>query len=222
MTEAPEPNAASEIESGDDAARARLDHLFEQFDRLTPDELGRIGLGGWDEAEHEALLAAVADAASRTGREAMVAEARQRARDAVIERYSAGSLHPTWAGLNWGISQGRVEDRVGIVEVLADAAAAAVVADALGPDVYEALSLPAEHVVAMAGGMVSEGSLGRQLAAPQDPELDRRAVRRVAAVIAGVMVFITLLPLAYVFELPAAPILALGAAVIAVVVALRR
>jgi hypothetical protein len=155
----------------DAAARERLEVLFVTFDRLTPDELGRIGLGQWEAEEHEDLLDAVDVAAAQTGREALVAEAREAARDAVLRRYSAGTLHATWIALNWGLSQGRVEDRVAIVETLADAAAATVVADVLDPDVYEALTLPAGDLVAMSTGMASEGALGRQMAVPADPEL---------------------------------------------------
>jgi hypothetical protein len=220
---ADEAAAAGGTWPGEDAARARLDALFETFDRLTPDELGRIGIGSWDEEARRDLLDAVAVAAERTGRAALVDEARTRARDAVLARYSSGTMKPTWAGLNWGLSQGTVEDRVAIVEVLSDAAAAAVLADVLEPDVYDALSLPAEHVVAMSGGMVAEGALGRQMAAPADPDLGRRqAVRRMVAVGAGLMVFITMLPLAFVFDLPAAPLMALLAAIVVVVAALRR
>jgi hypothetical protein len=208
---------------GDDAAQARVDLLFATFDRLTPDELARIGIGGWDSDERDALLRELDAAVARTGREAMVAEARERARNVVIERYTAGGLHPTWVGLNWGLSQGTVEDRVGIAEVLSDAAAAAAVADALDPEAYEALALPAEQIVGMAGGMASEGALGRALEAPADPDLGRRqAVRTMVAIVAGVMVFITILPLAFAFDLPAAPLMALLAAVAVVIVALRR
>jgi hypothetical protein len=176
--------------TGEPEARERLARLFVEFDRLTPDELGRIGLGGWETAEHDALLDAVDAAVAATGREALAAEARELARDAVLRRYSAGTLHPTWISLNWGISQGRVDDRVAIVEVLSDAAAATVVADVLDPDVLDALVLPAEDVVAMAGGMVSEGALGRQMARPDDPELGpSRSGRRGRLLLVGLVGF---------------------------------
>ena len=101
-------------------------------------------------------------------------QARDGARETVLRRYAAGTLHPTWVALNWGISQGTVEDRVAIVEALADAAAAAVVADALDPDVADALALDAGQVVGMAAGSASEGALARALYRPADPELGRR------------------------------------------------
>ncbi len=154
-------------------ARARVEALFAGFDRLTPDELARIGLRRAPDRELETLLQAIDDAAAATGRQALVDEARDGAREAVLRRYAAGTLHPTWVALNWGISQGTVEDRVAIVEALADAAAAAVVADALQPDVAEALELDAGQVVGLAAGSASEGALGRALDAPADPELGR-------------------------------------------------
>jgi hypothetical protein len=177
------------IKPGEAAARARLDALFATFDRLTPDELGRLGIGAWDDESHEDLLDALEAAAKLTGRDALVDEARARAGGAVLQRYSSGTLHPTWVGLNWGLSQGTVEDRVAIVEVLSDAAAAAAVADVLDPDDYAALLLPAERLVSTAGGNASEGSLARQLDTPVDPELGRPRVRQLIALLLGLLVF---------------------------------
>lgn len=182
----------TDVEPGEDAARRRVDALFVSFDRLTPDELGRIGIGAWDDDAHEELLEAVRTAAERTGRTALVTEARARARDAVLERYAAGAFHATWLGLNWGVSQGTVDDRVGIVRVLSDAAAAAVLADALDTEDYEALALPAEDVVDMSAGVASEGSLGRALDVPADPELGRPRVRQLIALVLSLLVFGTI------------------------------
>ena len=108
------------------AARARLEPLFAAIDRLTPTDLAGIGYRLAPDEEREPLLAALDEAAQRTGREALVEEARGAARRAVMTRYSAGALQPTFIGLNWGVSQGTVESRVAIAETLADAAAAAV------------------------------------------------------------------------------------------------
>jgi hypothetical protein len=109
----------------------------------------------------------------------------------ILERYVQGVIHPTWIALNWGISQGTTEDRVAIVDALQDAAAAAVVADVVDPEVADALSADAAQVLGLAGGMVSEGSLDRVLrpAAPGYAEIPFRWVALfVGAVIAGAFV----------------------------------
>jgi hypothetical protein len=60
--------------AGDDAARARLDALFDAFDRLTPDELARIGLVRADPSERHALHSTVTAAARSAGRSALLSE----------------------------------------------------------------------------------------------------------------------------------------------------
>jgi hypothetical protein len=179
-------------------ARARLEKLFAAFDRLTPDELARIGYRPAPDEERDELLDAVDEAARLTGRVGLVDQAREAAREAVMQRYSAGSLHPTFIGLNWGLSQGTVETRVGIAEALADAAAAAVVEDALDPEVAAALALDAAAITGLAVGEASEGSLAQALREPDHPDLRRRdrasragrvglvAMIAIAALVAGV------------------------------------
>jgi hypothetical protein len=178
----------------DRAAIERLERLFAEFDRLTPDELGRIGLLTADEDEHERLLDAVHEAAARTGRTALVDEARRHAQETMSRRYAAGTLHPTWVGLNWGVSQGTVEDRVAIIEALTDAAAAAAVEDALDPEIAAALALDAQHVMGLAAGSASDGSLARVIQRPDDPDLGPSGTGRwarialVVLVVSGTMV----------------------------------
>ncbi len=161
----------SAMDTGELAARERLDTLFRAFDRLTPDELARIGYRLAPDEERDPLLDAIDEAAERTGRGVLVGEARDAAREAVLTRYSAGSFRPTFVGLNWGVSQGTIESRVAIAETLADAAAAAVVADALDPEVVEALALDAASITNLAAGDASDGSLARALRGPGDPDL---------------------------------------------------
>jgi hypothetical protein len=187
------PDAADGT-SAEAAARTRVEALFREFDRLTPDELGRIGLHRRDDRVAATLRNAVHAAAAETGRERLVSEARALAREAVLRRYADGTLHPTWIALNWGLSQGTVEDRVAIVEALADAAAAAVVADVLDPEVTEALELDAGQVVGLASGAVSEGALVRGLRRSADPELGRSAgQQRVVIAVAAVVIGLTVL-----------------------------
>jgi hypothetical protein len=206
----------------DAAARGRLERLFADLDRLTPDELGRIGLRPAAPEERRELRAAVDEAARRTGRGALVEEARQSAVDAVLGRYAAGGLRPTFVGLNWGLSQGTVEDRVAIAEAVSDAAAAAVVEDALDPKVAAALALDARQVVGLAAGRAAEGSLSRALDVPDDPDLGpseagRRLRLAAAAVVVAASVMLWTLPLATegAIVLVAVTVAAVGALVVA-------
>jgi hypothetical protein len=173
--------------AGETEARARLQTLFAGFDRLTPFELERIGLRRRDDEAREALLHTVAEAARSADRTLLLGEARGQARDTVLRRYRDGGLHPTWVGLNWGISQGTIEDRVAIVEALEDAAAAAVVADLVQPEVVEALALDADRIMDMAAGEVSEGSLAHAVAPPAAGLRDTRG-RRIAVWVGALVV----------------------------------
>jgi hypothetical protein len=168
-------------------ARARLVALFETFNRLTPDELAHIGLWRDDGPSREELLDLVEAAARRSGRSVLLGEARAEARDLVLRRYAQGGLHPTWVGLNWGLSQGTTEDRVAIVEALADAAAAEVVRDLVPEAVGAAMALDAGHILGLASGEASEGALAHSVEPPGDGLRDTPA-RRVAMVIGAVMV----------------------------------
>lgn len=183
--------------AGDAAARERLERLFTSFDRLTPDELAHLGYRMAGDEEREPLLVALDEAAQRTGRVALVDAARSRARDAVMRRYADGLFRPTFAGLNWGVSGGTVEDRVAIAETLADAAAAAVLEDALDPEVGAALALDAESLVGLAAGTVSEGSIAHAIGRSADPDLGPSPAAHLARVVAAAMaVFVGLVWLA--------------------------
>ena len=148
--------------SGELEVRGRVDALFARLDQLTPDDLSHVGLRRAD-GERDELRQMVVTAARAAGRSALLAEARAGARDLVLRRYAAGTLHPTWVGLNWGLSQGTADDRVAIVEAVQDAAAAAVVEDLVPDDVTRALALDAGHALGLSVGDAWEGSLDRAL-----------------------------------------------------------
>jgi hypothetical protein len=177
---------------GEAAARARLEALFTTFNLLTPDELGHIGLRRDDRQARADLLATVDTAARRADRSILLGEARSEAAEMVMRRFSEGSLHPTWVGLNWGLSQGTTEDRVAIVEALADAASAAVVEDLVDRSVVEALELDAGHVLGLSAGEASEGALAHAVEPPPAGLRDtpgRRVAVIVGAIVVGALVF---------------------------------
>lgn len=76
---------------------------------------------------------------------------------------------------------------------LSDAAAAAAVEDLVSPEVSDALSIDAEHVLGLATGDAYEGALSRAIE-PAAPDLDdppgRTAVVYGGALIGGVLVFL--------------------------------
>jgi hypothetical protein len=178
---------------GENAARIRVDALFERFNNLTPTELAHIGLQRQDQEHHRDRMSAVEAAAEASGRSVLLGEARTEARELALRRYGEGTLNPTWVGLNWGLSGGAAEDRASISVALSDAAAAAVVEDLVSPEVTDALSIDAEHVIGMASGDAYEGALGRAIE-PAAPDLDdppgRTAVVYGGAVIGGLLVFL--------------------------------
>ena len=178
---------------GENAARVRVDALFERFNGVTPADLAHIGLQQQDEDRHRRRMEAVEAAAESSGRSVLLGEARTQARELVLGRYGEGTLNPTWVGLNWGVAGGSAADRVAISVALSDAASAAVVEDLVPPEVTEALSIDAEHVLRLASGDAYEGALARAIEPPaadlEDPP-GRTAVVYGGAVIGGILVFL--------------------------------
>src|SRR6185295_17265522 len=101
-----------------------------------------------DLAEHDRLLDAADAAALAAGRLDELDEAADRANEAIVRALSGRSYDPTWFGLNWGRTLGRVEDRAQLIGAVEDAAIAAVVAD-LVPSTADALAAPFERLAGM-------------------------------------------------------------------------
>jgi len=72
--------------------------------------------------------------------------AQNEARAAVLRRYDAGGYRPTMAGLNWGVSEGRAQDRVAGVVAVEDAITAAVVEPWASAALLTTLSSPFELI----------------------------------------------------------------------------
>lgn len=185
MSQSTADTSASIDDPGLPAARERLDAVLEGFNRLSPDELARVGLSRHDPGARAALLEQATSAARRAGRSELVAEGRRSARDMILRRYQQGAIHPTFLALNWGISQGTIEDRVAIIDALQDAATAAVVADLVDPDVADALAADAAGILGLASGMAFEGSLDRAITPPPLGYSDH-PIRRIALVFLAV------------------------------------
>jgi hypothetical protein len=141
-----------------DAVRARLDALWSRFDRLDADDLQRVSLPRPDEERRATVLAEVEAAAAAAGRGQLLRDARERVRTAMLERLAAATYRPTWAGLNWGQSLGTAEDRVRMIQALEDAAAGAVVADLVDPEIAAELGEGFDRVEAVRRTGPAEGS----------------------------------------------------------------
>jgi hypothetical protein len=132
-------------------ASARLEAFIARLQRLDLEDLRLVALPLPDPRERAALLKNVDLVAAEAGRTALVDDARQRARDAVVTAYNRHAYDPTWAGLNWGRSLGTTRDRLGLVVAVVDAAIAAVLSDLLDEETAASLSEPFEHAAGMAG-----------------------------------------------------------------------
>ena len=132
-------------------AANRLEAFIARLERLDLEDLRLLALPLPDPRERAALLENVDRVAAEAGRMALVDDARQRARDAVVSAYDRHAYDPTWTGLTWGRSLGTTKDRLGLVVAAEDAAVAAVMDDVLDEDLVATLTEPFEHAAGMAG-----------------------------------------------------------------------
>ena len=116
---------------GEQAARERVEALFAEIDRLGPHELSMTAIPRRDRESREIQLAELERVADRNGRGALLDEARERVRDALLARV-AEPLVPRSLFAAAG-RVGRAEDMVEIVEAIEDAVSVAVVEDRLEP-----------------------------------------------------------------------------------------
>jgi hypothetical protein len=103
--------------------------------------------------ETEAATDEAARLAAAHGLSELLAEARDAARRAVLRRYDEGGYRPTMVGLNWGVSEGRAQDRMAGVVAVEDAITATVIERWASEDLLTALASPFE--VMQRGGEVA-------------------------------------------------------------------
>jgi hypothetical protein len=134
-----------------DRAADRLEAFLARLDRLGLEDLRLLALPVPDAEERAALLAEIGEAAAAAGRTALVEEARERARGAIVTAYDRHVYDPTWVGLNWGRSLGTTKDRLGLMVAAEDAAMAAVMSDLIDEDLVASLAEPLERAAGMTG-----------------------------------------------------------------------
>jgi hypothetical protein len=138
-------------ERSESAARQRLETFLQEIERMNVDDLIVVALPALDPGRRADQLAVATRAASGTGRDALLIEARLRARELLVSGFARRAYDPTWFGLNWGRSLGRSADRAALFAAAEDAAAAAVVEDVIDEQVRHELVLPFRMAAAMRG-----------------------------------------------------------------------
>lgn len=133
-----------------DAAVARLEAFGARLERLGLDDFRQLVPTSRSAPEHADARRAAEVAASAAGLADLVATARERSAAFVDQVYAGGGYHPTWVALNWGLSTGRVEDRLATTSAVQDAALATIVEDLVPGDVVDVLAGPFE-LIAEAG-----------------------------------------------------------------------
>jgi hypothetical protein len=146
-----------------------LDAFLHELDRTNLADLEVLALPEPDHVFRTALLERVAAAAAAGSVAVNVDGTRRRVRELMLRRLSGDTYRPTWAGLNWGASPMRTEDRARLVVAVEDAAVAALLEDRLDPEDSAALRGPFELASSMPGSGVTgwpDLSGGRSVAAP--------------------------------------------------------
>jgi len=141
---------------GEDAARERVEAVFAAVDRQSPEELFRQSIPYRSPEQRANLLAELAEVAERHGRSALLAEARDLVRNALLARATHRPV-PTLATPGATLI-GRAEDEVAVVTAIEDAVAVATVEDRLDPRTAHALADPGRVVLGLpplAGSPVS-------------------------------------------------------------------
>lgn len=127
------------------AATARVEAFAAELDRLGLEDLGQIVVSATDPAR-DAARDEAERAADVAGLGALLAAARIRVRDHVLRIYGEGLYRPTMVGLNWGLSEGRTQDRVAAILAAQDAVTAAVAEPWLSEAAFVALTGPFELI----------------------------------------------------------------------------
>jgi hypothetical protein len=182
-----------------EAAERRVQAFLDDLDRLDIDALVQTALpaSGPDvtAARHEAERLA-----REAGLEDVLADARATVRTTLIRRYDAGMYRPTMVGLQWGISEGSVDDRVRTVEAALDAVTAAVIEPLAPAGLVEQLASPFE-LIDRGGELDASLPLSEATARALRPGVAADGASRIVltvavVVVAGLLLFVGVWPLA--------------------------
>jgi hypothetical protein len=139
-----EPNRLSA--PGELGARQRVEEVFARLDELGP-VVGQVPVPRLDLEEREVLLNDLEQLADRTGRGALLDEARDAVRDALLEREAV-----RWPAGTYGLDvrgTSTVEDRIEVISAVEDAVSVAVMEDLLDPETATALGEPGRRMLGL-------------------------------------------------------------------------
>jgi hypothetical protein len=128
------------------AAGARVRAFGTRLEHIGLDDFRQIAMSPTAADDRASARAEVIDAIESAGLAELAATTRADVRAYMDRVYAGGVYRPTWVALNWGLSTGSVQDRLGTIAVVEDAALATI-ADGLAPqDAVDALRAPFELI----------------------------------------------------------------------------
>jgi hypothetical protein len=130
-----------EVEAGEQRVAAFL----EEVAHLGFDAFAQTGLSSAGMAAERVSARTDADRIARAvGLDDLAGDARARVRAHIVRTYDEALYRPTMVGLNWGLSEGTVEDRIAAVMAAEDAVTAAVMEPYLTDEALQQLTSPFE------------------------------------------------------------------------------
>jgi hypothetical protein len=124
-----------------EAAERRVAAFLEEVAHLSFDAFAQTGLSSVGTADARASIRTDADRIAReVGLDELAAEARASVRAHIVRLYDDALYRPTMVGLNWGLSEGTVEDRIAAVNAAEDAVTAAVIEPYLTDEAFQRLT----------------------------------------------------------------------------------
>jgi hypothetical protein len=168
------------------AAGARVNAFLDELSRLGADDLMRTALAASSETPARAAARGEASRLARTvGLEAILDDARASVREYVRRLYDSANYRATMVGLNWGVSEGTVADRVEVARAAEDAVTAAVI-EPYGSDALLTELSSAFELVDRGGTVDGALDLTEATARALRPALNDRASRITVVILAFV------------------------------------
>lgn len=130
-----------------EAAEQRVAAFLDEVADLPIEAFAQTALSSAGTADARISARTDADRIARSvGLDELTAEARESVRAHIVRMYDEGLYRPTMVGLNWGLSEGTVGDRIAAMVAAEDAVTAAALEPFLTDHAFELLSSPFELI----------------------------------------------------------------------------